>query len=191
MTKIIWGINIPVQSEKIDWEATDKRREEIIKSGKEYHFGGFVTLPCIAIQREAFFELCEYCGNQVTGGRLKRGWKSCSKECNEKVNGAWRHNTLQKERELKGTRPTFFWWKIRDECFERDNYKCRECECDVREHIKRGFQPPEAHHIIPIAQGGSNKLENLKTLCYNCHKKEHSKDRNQERKHIPLQTWIE
>ena len=182
MTKITFGINVPYQSTEIDWEATEKKRKE---TGKVY-FGDWVRVPCIR-NKDLFFSLCENCGNQITGGRLSRGLRSCSPECNKKLGGAWAHHTEMKEREQKGKRPMFFWWKIRDECFERDDYKCQGCRVDITEHIRRGFKPPEAHHIVPVSQGGSNKLDNLKTLCYDCHKSEHSRVGKIKRQHHCLE----
>jgi len=182
MTKIIFGINVPYQTTEIDWEATDKLRIE----KKLIAFGDWVRVPCIRYKTLSF-ELCEYCGNQITGGRAKRGWKSCSPECNKKLNGAWAHHTYEKEKVAKGIRPIFFWWKIRDECFERDNYKCQTCGVDITEYLKKGIKPPEAHHIIQIKDGGSNELSNLKTVCYDCHKKEHSRSMKIRKLHKPLE----
>ena len=221
LTKITFGINVPYQSTEIDWEATDKKRKEkdqIIFEGlsettKEYlgkklHVD-WVRVPCIS-KKDLFFELCENCGNQITGGRLSRGLRSCSPECNKNLGGAWRHHTLEKERNLNGKRPMFFWWKIRNECFERDGYICQNPKCHKGPELKmvditgwdyekkdwitvrteERFVPPpdlEAHHIVPVSQGGSNKLDNLKTLCYDCHKSEHSHVGNVKRKHRCLE----
>ena len=186
--KIIWGINIPYVSQEIDFDATDARRKELQELYPDKYISFMdcrVWSPCIRYQ-DYSFELCEYCGNQVVGGRLKHHWKTCSKECNEKVNGAWAHHTLTMERELKGARPTFFWWKIRNECFGRDGWKCQRCGKDIR----TTNNPGEAHHIIPISEGGSNKLENLKTFCYGCHKIEHSHDLKEAKKYITLDNFI-
>lgn len=51
---------------------------------------------------------------------------------------------------------------IRHEVFKRDGYRCLECGAtnkDTRLHID---------HIIPVAQGGSDELDNLQTLCQDC-----------------------
>jgi 5-methylcytosine-specific restriction endonuclease McrA len=34
------------------------------------------------------------------------------------------------------------------------------------------------HHVIPVAKGGRNNLENLQGLCRACHTKHHQKDRS-------------
>ena len=51
---------------------------------------------------------------------------------------------------------------IRHEVFKRDDYKCVECGASNKEtrlHID---------HIVPVAQGGSDELDNLQTLCEDC-----------------------
>ena len=60
----------------------------------------------------------------------------------------------------RGGRP---WRRLRDKVFLRDNYTCRSCgqvtmdlECD---------------HIINTAKGGTDDLDNLQSLCIDCHKK--------------------
>jgi 5-methylcytosine-specific restriction endonuclease McrA len=43
----------------------------------------------------------------------------------------------------------------------------------------------EAHHIVPLASGGTNELSNLLTLCHDCHRAQH---RGKPRKHDPSRT---
>ena len=183
--KIIWAINVPIQGTEIDFAATDRKRKEMEDRGE---FPSFlkcvVRVPCIRY-KDLSFELCENCGSQVVGGRAKRGWRSCSKECNTAVGSAWAAHTLRVEREQAGKRPLFFWFRIRGECFERDGYLCRNCGKDIRNENK----PGEAHHIVPISAGGTNELSNLKTLCYDCHKLEHSRIGKAIRTHKSLQSF--
>ena len=49
----------------------------------------------------------------------------------------------------------------------RDNYKCQHC------HGKHKDSKLEVHHIIFRNHGGSDKAENLITLCHTCHKRLH------------------
>ncbi|MPX19093.1 HNH endonuclease [Moraxella catarrhalis] len=60
-----------------------------------------------------------------------------------------------------GGRP---WRRNRDEALLRDLFTCQHCH--------RVFNPSmlEADHIINRAQGGSDDLSNLQTLCKPCHK---------------------
>ena len=48
---------------------------------------------------------------------------------------------------------------------KRDNFTCQKCKLEDKTGIKL-----EAHHIIPLYLGGKDELENLITLCFDCHK---------------------
>jgi RNA-directed DNA polymerase len=50
------------------------------------------------------------------------------------------------------------------------NWKCPECG----DRLFNG-EPIETHHILPVAEGGSDDSENLKHLHKTCHKQVHSK----------------
>ncbi|RQG90946.1 HNH endonuclease [Natrarchaeobius chitinivorans] len=58
------------------------------------------------------------------------------------------------------------WDERRKRVYRRDNYACGNC--GVRGG-PRGTHQLEAHHIVPLAKGGTNDIENLRTLCYDCH----------------------
>ncbi|HDZ25092.1 hypothetical protein LCGC14_0359400 [marine sediment metagenome] len=49
----------------------------------------------------------------------------------------------------------------------RDNNKCQNCG------IQGTKKTVDAHHIIPMKQGGKDEITNGKTLCKPCHKIEH------------------
>lgn len=53
---------------------------------------------------------------------------------------------------------------VRFEVFKRDGFKCQYC----------GAQPPdvtlEADHVIPLAEGGPNDMDNLITSCFACNR---------------------
>lgn len=53
----------------------------------------------------------------------------------------------------------------RKKVLRRDDYLCQEC--GESEGVL------QVHHITPISEGGSHKLENLETVCRSCHAKEH------------------
>jgi 5-methylcytosine-specific restriction endonuclease McrA len=46
--------------------------------------------------------------------------------------------------------------------YERDGFKCKKCGKTEE------FAKLEIDHIVSIAEGGNNCLENLQTLCYQC-----------------------
>lgn len=54
-----------------------------------------------------------------------------------------------------------FWRKLRNECYERDNYTCQRCG------ITEGKL--DAHHIVPRVFGGKDTIDNLISLCCSCH----------------------
>lgn len=53
----------------------------------------------------------------------------------------------------------------RQKVFERDGFRCVNCG-KTKEYAQL-----EADHIITIANGGTNDIENLQTLCYECNLK--------------------
>ena len=54
----------------------------------------------------------------------------------------------------------------RRRCLERDNYHCRDCQ--------RAAGRFEIHHVIPLAAGGSAlDVDNLLSLCRDCHHARH------------------
>ncbi|MGE5595524.1 MAG: HNH endonuclease [Hyphomicrobiales bacterium] len=55
------------------------------------------------------------------------------------------------------------WQRTRRAVLERDGHRCIACGATgVR------F---EVDHVLPLANGGSNELRNLRTLCLPCHRK--------------------
>ena len=47
---------------------------------------------------------------------------------------------------------------------QRDGYQCNKCGGTNTLHL---------HHIIPLSQGGNNKIDNLEYQCVKCHSKSH------------------
>jgi 5-methylcytosine-specific restriction endonuclease McrA len=58
--------------------------------------------------------------------------------------------------------------RVRDVVLERDRYRCRRCG-------EEDFEKLALHHIEYRSHGGSNRPENLVTVCGKCHSKIHSK----------------
>lgn len=63
----------------------------------------------------------------------------------------------------------------RDRRFKEDQNKCRLC--GAYHQYKGGNANLEVHHITPTAEGGTHELDNLTTLCFECHRWYHSLDR--------------
>ena len=55
--------------------------------------------------------------------------------------------------------------KDRDAVLKRDNYRCVNCGASPK--IDKSVQL-EVDHILPVVKGGTNVLENLQTLCFEC-----------------------
>lgn len=63
---------------------------------------------------------------------------------------------LQRENRRSISVPT----KMRSEVLARDNSEC--LRCGASENL-------EVHHIVPVSRGGAHEIENLATLCSDCH----------------------
>ncbi len=49
---------------------------------------------------------------------------------------------------------------------ERDGHRCRSCGRTAAEH----GVALEVDHIVPVAKGGADEMENLRTLCWECNR---------------------
>ena len=82
-------------------------------------------------------------------------------------------------------RPTSNWeWeKLRKKVFERDGYMCIFCgraeEDGVRLHCD---------HIVRDTDGGSSTMDNLQTLCHECHKAKSRSEQSTKRPYVPTPT---
>lgn len=65
------------------------------------------------------------------------------------------------------------WRKLREEVLARDGYACTSC--GTAEDL-------EAHHIVPRSEGGPDVIENLTTLCGDCHRGLHRTEKPRVRK---------
>lgn len=58
------------------------------------------------------------------------------------------------------------WDSRRREVYSRDGFTCQNCGAKGG---PRGSAELQAHHIVPISDGGSHQKSNLTTLCRQCH----------------------
>jgi hypothetical protein len=81
------------------------------------------------------------------------------------LNANWKGGITNSNQKLRND-PRLIEW--RKKVFERDKYKCVECN-------DKGFL--HAHHIIPLSEDYSKAfdLENGKTVCVKCHEKIHGR----------------
>lgn len=104
---------------------------------------------------------CPWCGGEVKGKRRR----FCCDECRRRFDNM---TVWQKGRDAYSLRILY-----------RDNFTCLDCgefHAFVNEY---GMTIPiddgqlEVHHVKPVADGGGDEPENLRTLCKRCHKKRH------------------
>jgi 5-methylcytosine-specific restriction endonuclease McrA len=63
-------------------------------------------------------------------------------------------------------RNTAAWRRARQAVLYRDGHRCRRCGFPATP-----FEPLHVHHVVARAEGGTDALENLVTLCALCHPK--------------------
>lgn len=65
---------------------------------------------------------------------------------------------------------SLYWkWGLRNELLRKTKGLCPECQIEI---VSLGI-PHQIHHILPVSEGGSNRLANLTILCRNCHTQKH------------------
>jgi len=135
--------------------------------------------------------LCCFCREEVPAGR--RSW--CSAECvhDYRMLNDWNYVTSQVWKRDKGicadcgidtdklrykVRRVLNWVRLRN---RQHNHKFsfRAIESLYRERYSlksrlHGSQWWDAHHIVPLSRGGGIGLDNLVTLCVECHKRRHA-----------------
>ena len=74
---------------------------------------------------------------------------------------------------LNGEYITEHWSTTRKKVLIRDGWKCQKCE----RYLGEDWDEPTIHHITPRYRGGGDNLENLITLCEDCHREIHRTDR--------------
>ena len=57
--------------------------------------------------------------------------------------------------------------KLTLKVLKRDKYKCQICGKSPSTHPELSL---EVDHILPVSKGGTNDIENLQTLCFNCNR---------------------
>ena len=75
--------------------------------------------------------------------------------------------------EISGTPNTSLpsdWNHRRKRVYSRDDYECQNCGTVGG---PRGDSELHAHHVVPRKNGGSDGLNNLTTLCKDCHEAAH------------------
>jgi 5-methylcytosine-specific restriction enzyme A len=107
--------------------------------------------------------LCPRCGVQLP----YPGRGPCA-EC-RRTHERERSRKRRAESAAAKTRGSRTWQQVREIAKRRDGYRCRQCG---------SAEKIEAHHIQGLAEGGNAfSLDNIITLCADCHRKEGAKAR--------------
>lgn len=69
------------------------------------------------------------------------------------------------------------WEQRRVKTLKRDNWQCQRCGRKSGPHKGDSGMELHVHHSTPISDGGSNILNNLTTLCKQCHDEIHNRSR--------------
>ncbi len=140
---------------------------------------------------------CDECGSSLIGVRLFRGFFKHGKFCLSACKWLSAYREACSVPGVRPLSPAGAWAWTCHEAWVRSGPYCEKCEKLLGRHYgsdRETWYPAgrvDYHHIIPISQGGNSLPENLRVLCEDCHKGEHTAAANQRRKHIPLETFID
>jgi len=87
---------------------------------------------------------------------------------------AGREETTGEGKELFGSN----WYKQREKALERDNFSCQICNSETNLHVHHDKQRSTYRDSEVFDVSESNKLENLHSLCENCHYAVHSNEKS-------------
>jgi 5-methylcytosine-specific restriction endonuclease McrA/transposase-like protein len=124
---------------------------------------------------------CEYCGNEFETWPFKKDKRRfCSRECVHQSD----YMTGENHPRWKGGGTHYYgpnWDTQREKRLEYDNHECVVCGIKNSEHLERWDYSLHVHHIQPrtefeqsdgsIDYEEANRLDNLITLCAECHQK--------------------
>jgi 5-methylcytosine-specific restriction endonuclease McrA len=118
-------------------------------------------LPLSEKSNELYLHNCRLCGTELH--------RENKRYCNQEHAAMWRDTVLWEDA----------FWLQKKVAIKRDKHTCQQC--GIKEDWKfykeslRNVSNLHIHHIIPRCMGGSNKIDNLITLCEECHKEEHAR----------------
>jgi hypothetical protein len=106
-------------------------------------------------------------GEKISESPYKRRWGSVRAAC--EALAAFHDGKISRERLFAGcagesTRKTIP-LKGRWAVLKRDNYTCTKCGASPSSDHRVEL---EVDHVVPVARGGGNAIENLQTLCQKC-----------------------
>lgn len=106
-------------------------------------------------------------GDKISENPYKRHWGSVRAAC--EALAAYHSGRISKDELIGGNtdKPSRISVPLKDRwaVLKRDKYRCNKCGASPSNDHKVEL---EIDHIIPVAKGGGNAIENLQTLCRNC-----------------------
>ena len=111
-------------------------------------------------------QLAKY-GQKISENSYKTVWGSVRLACESLAKyheGKITHQKLLSgivEKNIRKTIPLTIRWAV----LKKDNYTCIKCG---QSPAKNNNVELEIDHILPVAKGGTNNIENLQTLCKKC-----------------------
>lgn len=168
-----------------DHPSWDGGLEEVIcnECGGEYkvkpsevHITKYCSMKCKrdAWESEPVENECPICGDTFFM-KPHRANVTCSDECRERYMSEM--HSGEKNPSWQGGEIGYYgpgWFDRREEVIERDEEECQVCSMDRKMHQRVKDSDLNVHHIIPIRKfdgnfQSANSLNNLVTLCSNCH----------------------
>lgn len=97
--------------------------------------------------------------------KFVRGWlKDRINEANGRSSAPLRAKKILSEKSLTEKRSRSIPLSVRVDVLVRDGYKCVYCGRSSQQIDL------EIDHIIPYSKGGSNQIDNLQSLCFDCNR---------------------
>jgi 5-methylcytosine-specific restriction endonuclease McrA len=111
--------------------------------------------------------VCNRCGDEYERHRSNAEQsKWCSMECQRgTLNGVQRVEKYTDE-----------WYENRRKALQRDNHRCQNCGDKVGPQVDSETADAHVHHKTPVQRGGTHELDNLETLCAECHQNHHGEN---------------
>ena len=122
---------------------------------------------------------CDWCGERFELTARQRSTKTDRSFCTHNCYRLWlsEFQTGEKNPAWEGGKPRHYgpnWHSSRRNVLERDDEKCQGCAMTRDEHYEKYGRDLNVHHITPLREydgdfASANELDNLITLCTQCH----------------------
>jgi len=151
----------------------------------------FCSQACFGRSRRTSVEVpCEKCGRffVVQPHRINNNTvKYCSKSCQDEARMIYSNKGLsdvpknrrhqeRRRRQLSAiNQKTKLTKEVRDSVFEAGDWRCHYCDVRVKKTKKLCRTTATIDHIVAVANGGDNRMDNLITACLSCNSRKNAK----------------